>query len=150
MTYKIIESLQEELDRKQISVEIDADELIVIADKQLIWSAAEGMIRHAIDNMPNGGEITVIVVDSSNQWELEVADSARHPPKRAESAMRMQCCANLADNMPTAVAFPSGDFLQPAHQAAMLLGGQIQCWDCPQGGTAFVMVIPKRLARLAA
>ncbi len=116
---------------------------------EVIHRAVANLIENAIDAMPKGGELLVTLVDCRHQWELEVADTSsiqeageipathdREPTLKSE-LIRLQ-----ADGSP--------ERLEIANSAAMVHGGQVQTWECPQGGTANVLVIPRFAQRKAA
>lgn len=135
LVMEVIESQRHEFFDRNIQVETDLASVETLADSQLVKAAFASLIGNATELMETGGELTVTLIDSSHQWELEVADSCPvESPPNTEAA---------ESDLPTLIPFPQTEHLRNAHRAAMSHGGQVQTWDCPQGGTAHVLVIPK-------
>ena len=55
-----------------------------------------------------------------------------------------QPSGDAVDELPIIIPFPFNDSLRSAYRAALKHEGEIQSWDCPQGGRAYVLVIPRR------
>jgi len=135
----LLESYQALLDQKNITLVEDFDEVKAHFDVNLMTSAVRALVENAIQSMPLGGELTSILIDGDCQWELEISDTVW--PSNDAIVRQMS-----ADNpqLPVILPFPENEYLRAAHRAAIKLGGQIQTWNCPLGGTAHVLVIPKQ------
>lgn len=141
-----LHQFDEEIALRNIVLEIDLPETQASVYPQAIHTAVTQLIENAIQAMPSGGELSVTLIDGESQWELEIADSASRSSSGAT--------ATVDDTIPThngqlknlEPSVPS-TYLDTAMSAAMLHGGQVQTWDCPQGGTANVLVIPRFLDR---
>ena len=88
--------------------------------------------------------MSVTLVDGENQWELEVADSLPHT-KRGMMPADATTTTPLSLYAPEIQVLPESERLRLAMDVAMNHGGQIQTWNCPQGGKANVLVIPRIL-----
>lgn len=80
--------------------------------------------------------MSVTLVDGNFQWELEVADSS--------NGEDWHTVVRENQDLPRIVTDELDAHMSTAHQLAMSQGGQIQTWNCPQGGIANVLVIPKQ------
>ena len=67
--------------KKNITIETDLDGTHVQADQNLVVPATASLLTNAINAMPAGGVLSVTLVDTDSQWELEVADSGRSPSR---------------------------------------------------------------------
>jgi len=128
--------------QQKIILETDLDTFDAFINPKLLHSAAAALVENAIEAMPNGGEISITLIDGKHQWELEVADSFGMAFNSFERKNQP-----TDDTLPVVIPFPQTERLRNAHRAAMAHGGQIQTWSCPQGGTAHVLVIPRRRVR---
>lgn len=134
---EIVDEYRPRMTQKKINLEIDFDSIEACVDTRLLHSAAASLVENAIEAMPNGGEISITLIDGQYQWELEVADSLGMAFNSFERE-------NPETRLPIVIPFPETERLRNAHRAAMAQGGQIQTWSCPQGGTAHVLVVPRR------
>ena len=149
-----VDSRRSQFQESSINVELDLEEVETKIDRELVRKTTQLLLDNASEKMLAGGTISITLIDGEHQWELEVADSngmAYQPfghtddqnpvlksrQNRAESL-------NEAEDLPVVIEFPSTDALRDAYRTAAQHGGQIQTWDCPQGGTAHVWVVPKR------
>lgn len=137
---KVLYKLHPEIERGNVNVETDVCELVASIDSSTIEAAIKNLIQHAINIMPQGGDISVTLIDGNYQWELEVADSSTTFTSNASFSPLADGPNRLKRVLPQVV----DQFLVDAHRLALRHGGQIQSWDCPQGGMANVLVIPKR------
>jgi len=148
-----VASCQLQFEESSISVELDLEKVETRIDKDLVRLTTKLLLENASEKMVNGGTISITLIDGEHQWELEVADSngmAYHPfghsdSQPAHSAGKKPAeSAKPEEDLPVIIQFPSTDSLRKAYRTAAQHGGQIQTWDCPQGGTAHVWVVPKR------
>ena len=146
LVQEVIATYQREFFGKNIVVETDLSPINAAGDAELIKSAFSSLMVNATSLMNNGGAMTVTLVDGNHQWELEVAESsdAIHPENRSDIGKKTAPMGSAADGeLPTIIPFPESQHLRDANRAAMSHGGHVQTWDCPQGGMAYVLVIPK-------
>ena len=139
---EILEKYRPRLTQQKINIETDLDTFDAEFHPSLLHSAAAALVENAIGSMPNGGEISVTLIDGKHQWELEVADSLGMAYNSFEKESEKP-----AKTLPVIIPFAETEKLRDAHRAAIAQGGQIQSWNCPQGGTANVLVIPRYRAQ---
>jgi len=147
----IFDSYHETFENQSVIVDFDFENVTAPFDVQLIKEATRSLIQNAIEKMPNGGTISATLIDGQHQWELEIADSsgAKFNPfdEKAKPERQTESSDSTAHDLPVIIPFPESDSLRNAHRSAIAHHGHIQTWDCPQGGTAHVLVIPKRAHR---
>ena len=142
LAQNLVDSFSSRLENHNIRVETDLPTVTADVFPAAIHRAVVNLLENAIDSMPTGGELLVTLVDCRDQWELEIADTrSKHVPPRQGSVspaepIRIQPMHNQRR-------------LEVANSAAMIHGGQVQTWECPQGGTANVLVIPRFALRNA-
>jgi hypothetical protein len=139
---ELLDDYDPQFESRNIKLELDFDPIESAFDDSLIKAATIALLENAIESMPTGGELSVTLIDGSHQWELEVADTVG-------MAFSSHDCDSKDESvdLPVIIPFPETDRLRAAHRAALAHGGQIQTWNCPQGGTAQVLVVPKRPVR---
>lgn len=126
--------------KKNITIETDLGNVYVEADSVLVVPAAAILLTNAINAMPAGGELSVTLVDTDSQWELEVADSGRSPsrfnaPKNTSG--------EVPEHPPVFIEFLSHHALHEVDSLAQEYSGSIETYPCPLGGSAHVLIIPK-------
>jgi hypothetical protein len=145
LVQEVIDSHRGKFLEKNIVVETDLSQINAVGDSELIKSAFASLIGNAQELMTRGGSLTVTLVDGNHQWELEVADNVNEA--YSESALAGETTgtdrSSKAHELPMVIPFPDTEHLRNAARAAMSHGGHVQSWECPQGGTAYVLVIPK-------
>ena len=146
-----VASCRLQFERSSINVELDLEKVEAKIDQELVRTTTKLLLENASEKMLNGGTISITLIDGAHQWELEVADSngmAYHPfghsDNQPSQTRQKQDNSKTDEDLPVIIQFPSTDSLREAYRTAAQHGGQIQTWDCPQGGTAHVWVVPKR------
>ncbi len=114
----------------------------VFADRNLLSQAAEKLVLHAIESMPDGGSLVATSAAAPHGVELEIA----HTGPRLSDEERKQAFEQL----PTAQSAGSGWGLAAVNHIARLHGGSVTAVNCPDGGVAFTLRIPRPPAREAA
>jgi len=143
---EIVLSLSEHFASNRITVELDVQPLEVQANLPLIQSALKGLLQNALQSMTNGGELSVTLIDCPHQWELEVADTSTN---RLVEASILKDQPGDIDRQTETTSLPLGtanldrEALNKVYAAAEAHGGHVQTWNCPSGGTANVLIIPK-------
>lgn len=135
---QVLFRLHPEIEKRNVNVETDVTEVLATINCDTIENAIHNLVQHALNAMPQGGELSLTLIDGNYQWELEVADSSSAVQSEQSNPLKN------ASDLPFAVPYILDRFLVDAHRMALRHGGQIQTWDCPQGGMANVLVIPKR------
>ena len=136
LVQQVLQKLHPEMETRNVRIETDLSEDISTQQPETIRAAIRSLVRHALSVMPDGGEMSVTLVDGNFQWELEVADSS--------NGEDWHTVVRENQDLPTIVTDELDAHMSAAHQLAMSQGGQIQTWNCPQGGIANVLVIPKQ------
>ena len=140
LTETILTKYEKQLQSFNIRVDKDLPSLSANIYPRFIHAAVSQLIENAIDQMASGGELNVTLVEGDRCWELEVADSMSFPMFEDRGA----AVISPVQSLPKIVAAEKRSRLELAHRAAQVHGGHVQSWDCPQGGTANVLVIPRR------
>ena len=135
---ELLDGYHTQFESRNIMLDVDFDPIESAFDDSLIRAATISLLENAIDSMPDGGELSVTLIDGNHQWELEVADTMGMAFNSFEQGSKTG-----SNEPPEVIPFPETDRLRTAHRAALAHGGQIQTWNCPQGGTAQVLVVPK-------
>ena len=145
---QLIETFEHRFDDAGVTLELDLQNFEAMIDPRLVQIAVQGLLENAIQVMPGGGEICVTLLDADLHWELEIADNSQGAfgdlGENNISSAQSAAITEDIDDLPVIVPYPANDHLRAAHRAAMLHGGQVQSFDCPQGGTAYVLVVPQR------
>ena len=142
LAQQVITSFAGKFEAKQIRIDADMESVNASVDRQAIHQAVSRMIENAIDSMPSGGKINLTLIDGPHHWELEVADSVGEIYGQQWKTEVDSNDAIHAENLKRIE--PENPRLDAVRVAAQQHGGQVQSWLCPQGGTAHVLVIPRR------
>ena len=126
--------------KKNITIETDLEGVYVEADSVLVVPAAASLLTNAINAMPAGGVLSVTLVDTDSQWELEVADSGR-TPSRFQAAQDPP--RQMPEHPPVFIEFLTHQALHEVGLLAEAYSGSMQTYPCPLGGSAHVLIIPK-------
>lgn len=140
---EVCESFGPQLEAQGIEVDVDVPpQTLLTADRELIRQAVGNLVLNSVDAMAHGGELVITSYESRGGLELEIADSG--PGLNKEELQRAF--------EPSFTTKPSGAGLGLAvvHQIADLHGGTVEAMNCPEGGAAFTMKIPRRAMEAAA
>ena len=140
LTEDILVQYSGKIESNNIRVDKDLPQISANVYPKFIHAAVSQLIENAIEQMPTGGELNVTLIEGDRCWELEVADSIPDPPTNRREAVEIESGTSL----PKIATIEEKSKLEMAHRAAIVHGGHIQTWDCPQGGTANVLIIPRR------
>ncbi len=159
-TRTAVNHIRQTCDDNNIKIETDIDGVDLQVSPALIIPAVAYLLTNAIAAMPQGGELSITLVETPSQWELEVADSG-HSPSRFQTALAIedrQTTPGVQDNQdgkgdqdaachdpeePTILRFESHRTLLVVDQLAQAHNGTVQTYRCPLGGTAHVLIVPK-------
>jgi signal transduction histidine kinase len=100
------------------------------------------LMLNALDAMPDGGQLTVTAWSHSGGVELEVADSG---PGLSDEARE-----RAFEPFFTTKSSGTGLGLAIVYRIAEVHGGEIIARNCPEGGAAFTVRIPRRMLEAAA
>ena len=100
------------------------------------------LVLNSLDVMPEGGELVITSFDGPQGFELEIADSG--PGLSTEQQK------HLFDPFYSTKATGTGLGLAIVQRIAESHGGRITAANCPEGGAAFTIEIPRRTMKVAA
>ena len=133
----VVRSLKPQLKAQGIETYLDMPEgITVIADDNMLRRAVLNLVLNAIDAMPDGGELVITAVEGPAGLELEVADSG---PGLTEEVME-----HLFEPFFTTKSGGTGLGLAIVQRIAETHAGDITAANCPEGGAALTLHIPRR------
>ncbi|MEX2315927.1 MAG: HAMP domain-containing sensor histidine kinase [Pirellulales bacterium] len=140
---EICESLGPQLEAQRIDVDVDVPpNTLLTADREMFRRALLNLVLNSIDAMPDGGELVITSYDGNKGFELEVADSG--PGLSDEEKRRaFEPFFSTKQN-------GTGLGLAIVYHVAEAHGGTVTAVNCPEGGAAFTIRIPRRTMRAAA
>ncbi len=144
---QVVESRENNLRNANITLETDLVVIDAVIDHEQIHQAVHALIDHSMASMPDGGQLSVSLLDCDLHWELEVADSSGVDPIKLMSISEreqreLETSSVRAASLPNLQPAQPGIGLRVARQIATRHRGQLQSWSCPHGGQAHVLVIP--------
>ncbi|MDA8697136.1 ATPase [Rhodopirellula sp.] len=106
-----------------ICLELDIDTMIEVpADAEKIVSLLESLVSQSLDEMPDGGDLTITAVESQDGLELELADTGCDVENRSRRLPMI----------------------------AAAIGAGLSWQNCPQGGGAVTIRFPRKQQMLRA
>ncbi len=140
---EVWQSLAPQLEAQRIAVRVDIPQRdVVTADRHMIRRALLNLMLNALDAMPDGGEITVTSWENAQGYELEVADSG----PGFEDGLQDR----LFEPFYTTKSHGTGLGLAIVGRIVEMHGGRVRAENCPEGGAAFTLQIPRRYLEAAA
>jgi signal transduction histidine kinase len=140
---EVILSLGSRLAAQAIEVFLDVpSDHWITGQRELLRRALENMVLGAIDAMPEGGALVATSAAEPHAIELEIADSG--------PALSDQQRHEAFELMPAAQRGGAGWGLAVVRRVAELHGGRVMVANCPDGGVAFTLRIPRPVALEAA
>jgi signal transduction histidine kinase len=140
---EVCESLEPQLEAQMIDVDIDIPpNTLLTADREMFRRAILNLVLNAIDAMRGGGELVITSYDGQRGFELEVADSG---PGLTEEQKR-----KAFEPFYSTKQSGTGLGLAIVYHVAEAHGGTVTAMNCPEGGAAFTIKIPRRTMRAAA
>jgi signal transduction histidine kinase len=137
---ELIESLGPQLTAQGVGVTLDTSaSLLVEADREALRRAVLNLVLNAIDAMPAGGEITVTGMQLDGYVELEIADDG---PGLSDDARR-RAFEPFFTTKPNGI----GLGLAIVHRLVESHGGSVVAQNCPEGGAAVTIRLPRRAAQ---
>ena len=134
---EICEAIGPQLEAQNIEVSVDVPPYgTVTADREMLRRAVLNLTLNAIDVMPRGGDLVITSFDGPRGFELEVADSG--PGIAPDQAPR------VFDPFFTTKDHGTGLGLAIVQRIADAHGGKITVMNCPDGGAAFTIMLPRR------
>jgi signal transduction histidine kinase len=139
----VCEALGPQMEAQGIDVSIDVPpNTLVSADRDMFRRALVNLVLNAVDAMPQGGEVVVTSFDSDTGFELEVADSG---PGLSNDQL-----LHLFDPFFTTKSNGTGLGLSIVQRIIEAHSGRITAMNCPDGGAAFTIELPRKIMRSAA
>ena len=143
LVQEVCESLEPQLDAQMIDIDIDVPpNTLLTADREMFRRALLNLILNSVDAMPEGGEIVITSYDTPRGFELEIADSG--PGLSDEDKRR------VFEPFYSTKQNGTGLGLSIVYHVAEAHGGTVTATNCPEGGAAFTIKIPRRTMRAAA
>ena len=140
---EVCEAIGPQLDAQSIQVVTDvALTTQISADREMLRRAMLNLMLNSIDVMPAGGELVITSIDGPQGFELEIADSG---PGLTSDQLK-----HLFDPFYSTKATGTGLGLAIVLRIAESHGGRVTAINCPEGGAAFTIEIPRRTAKVAA
>ena len=140
---EVIASLASRLAAQAIDVFLDVpSDHRITGQRELLRRAVENLVLGAIDAMPEGGSLVATSAAEPQAIELEIADTG--------PAMSDQERHEAFELLPAAQRGGTGWGLAVVRRIAELHGGRVTVANCPEGGVAFTLRIPRPVALEAA
>ena len=125
----------------QAAIDIPVDQM-VRGDRELLRRAVHHLVLGAVAAMPAGGCLVATSAVGRDSVELEIADTG---PTLSDAARRDICHPSDAEDRGEA-----WHALEIVRRIAELHDGSISAANCPEGGAAFTLRIPRPVALEAA
>lgn len=133
---EVCDSLAPQLVAQQVTTHTDVEAGTPIwADRQMLRRALLNLLLNALDAMPSGGELDMIAHMGNQTIEIEVADSG--------SGIADDVMPRLFDPFFTTKPTGTGLGLAIVQRIAETHGGDVVVTNCPQGGAAITIRIPR-------
>jgi len=140
---EVAQSIAPQLTAQRITTNIDVPlNETLLADKDMLRRALLNLFLNALDVMPTGGELTITSWQDKHAYEIEVADTG--PGISEESKTKM------FEPFFTTKSNGTGLGLAIVGRIAEMHGGDVRACNCPEGGAAFTIRIPRRALEAAA
>jgi signal transduction histidine kinase len=140
---EVCESLGPQFVSHEVATTIDVPrQLAVWGDRDMLRRALVNLALNAIDVMPQGGEVCITGYERSGGFELEVADSG--------PGVTDDVAARIFEPFFTTKSDGAGLGLAIVYRVAEAHGGEVRLANCPEGGAAFTIRIPRRAQQEAA
>jgi len=136
---QVVSGYRNTCESNNVSLVLDLEEVSAPYDRKLVHRAVAAMVENAIDSMPNGGELEATLINAEHQWELEIADSGEQ-----QSQSEPETTSTKSD-LPRIAGVDVSPQIGMLNQLSVLMNATVQSWNCPLGGTANVLVVPKPL-----
>ena len=140
---ELCESLRPQFEAQKVALEIDVPPNTVLnADRELIRRAILNLMLNALDVMPSGGELVITSYEGLTGLDIEIADSGPGIPDGLDK--------RLFEPFFSTKEKGAGLGLAVVAHAAEAHGGSVLAMNCPEGGAAFTIKIPRRAMGAAA
>lgn len=134
---EIVQSIAPQLMAQGIKPTVDIDSATWIsADREMLRRAIMNLVLNAVDVMPQGGELVITGCCTDRNFELEIADSGPGVTDEVKQQLFEPFFTTKSDG--------TGLGLSIVQRIAESHGGEIDVINCPEGGAAFTIKIPRR------
>jgi signal transduction histidine kinase len=135
---EVFQSLAPQLEAQGIDLDLDVPpNTLLDGDRELIRRAVLNLVLNAVDAMPHGGNLVVTSYEGPDGFELEIADSG---PGLSHEAQK-----RVFEPFYTTKSTGTGLGLSVVCHIAEAHGGTVTASNCPEGGAAFTIRIPRRM-----
>lgn len=135
---EVVSSLRPQFAAQGIRLRLDVPQSTVVAvDREALKRAVLNLVLNSLDAMPQGGELDVTAVEGRDAVELEIADSG---PGLSEEARR-----RAFEPFFTTKSSGIGLGLAIVYRLVESHGGNVIACNCPEGGAAFTIRLPRRV-----
>jgi hypothetical protein len=121
------------IDLLRLTTEIDLDEIPVESASPAARAVIDAFIKRLIESVHPGTSVSVSLIDGNHQWELEVAGHFKEMEQVDPSSF----------DRPRLFDAQREPVNQDLQSLAIECGGAVERWNCPQGGSALVLVMLK-------
>lgn len=140
---EVFETLDPQLAAHDISTEMDVPpQMIVWCDRDMLRRALLNLALNAVDVMPRGGALLVTAYEDAGGFEIEVADTG--------PGVREDLVPHIFEPFFTTKSDGAGLGLAIVYRVAEAHGGTARIKNCPEGGAAFTIRIPRKALEAAA
>jgi signal transduction histidine kinase len=140
---EVVQSLGFRLAAQTIETTIDVPlRQMITADREMLRRAVRNLLLNAAAAMPQGGSLLATSAATADAVELEIADSG--PALSDEGRRHAFDLTGIAERGAT------GCTLAIVRRIAELHGGNLSVANCPDGGVALTLRIPRPIALEAA
>jgi len=140
---EVCEALDPQMEAQGIQISIDVPpNTLVTADREMLRRALVNLVLNAIDVMPRGGDMIITSYEGATGFELEVADSG--------PGLSQEQLGHVFDPFFTTKSNGTGLGLSIVHRIMEAHGGRITALNCPDGGAAFTIELPRGAMEAAA
>lgn len=138
LTEDVVSSLRPQFAAQGIRLRLDVPQSTVVAvDREALKRAVLNLVLNSLDAMPHGGELVITAVECRDAVELEIADSG---PGLSEEARR-----RAFEPFFTTKSSGIGLGLAIVYRLVESHGGSVVVCNCPEGGAAFTIRLPRRV-----
>ena len=140
--HEVCESLAPQLAAQGIETYLEIPRgMAVSADRDMLRRALLNLVLNALDAMPDGGELVITACCGPHGFELEVADTG---PGIEPSALN-----RIFEPFFTTKSEGTGLGLAIVLRIAEAHHGDVHAVNCPEGGAAFTLRIPRHATEAA-
>lgn len=140
---EVCEGLRPQLEAQGVELEVDAPSGdTCLADPDMLRRAVLNLALNALDAMPAGGQLVMTACDGTGGLEIEVADSG--------PGVGLTDPERVFEPFFTTKSGGVGLGLAIVYRIAEAHGGRVWVRNCPEGGAAFTIHIPRPAQRRAA